>query len=116
MDSTVDGNVLRVRGEIDIYTSEVLRPQIQRLIAGDAPELVVDLTEVRYIDSVGIGTLMEAWITLRKQSRRLRIYGATAHVRRVFTILGLGKLLDGTPTFGPPTSLPVGVNGETARG
>ena len=51
--------IVDLEGEVDIGTAPLLRTRLFELLP-DAPRLVLNMTGVRYIDSSGIATLVEA--------------------------------------------------------
>ncbi|WP_195268280.1 STAS domain-containing protein [Eubacterium sp. 1001713B170207_170306_E7] len=53
-----------VTGEVDIYTATQFKEPIEKLIQAGTKEIFLDLTNLSYIDSTGIGILIE----LRKGS------------------------------------------------
>ncbi|HEY3974799.1 MAG TPA: STAS domain-containing protein [Candidatus Sulfotelmatobacter sp.] len=56
--------------------------EFQALVrASSAPTLILDLTQVPYIDSAGIGALVGAYVTHQKHGRRLALVGVTKRVR-----------------------------------
>ena len=72
---TDDGNstVLRVKGELDAVTSPELRPVLDSLANGNTDRAVtVDLSELRLIDSSGVGALVSLY-------KRVRANGGTVH-------------------------------------
>lgn len=56
--------------------------QFQALVrASTSPTLILDLTQVPYIDSAGIGALVGAYVNHQKDGRRLALAGVTKRVR-----------------------------------
>src|SRR5262249_47815332 len=53
-------NVLSVTGEVDAYTSPMLRDRLSRIMAGGQYRIVVDLEGVGFMDSTGLGVLVSA--------------------------------------------------------
>jgi anti-sigma B factor antagonist len=51
-----------------------------------APILILDLTQVPYIDSAGIGTLVGAYVNHQKDGRRLALVGVTVRVRNTMQV------------------------------
>jgi anti-sigma B factor antagonist len=49
--------------------------------ASTAPTLILDLTQVPYIDSARIGALVGAYVNHQKDGRRLALVGVTQRVR-----------------------------------
>jgi anti-sigma B factor antagonist len=70
--------VLRLSGPILISNFFAF----QALVRGSTqPTLILDLTQVPYIDSAGIGALVGAYVTHQKGGRRLALVGVTKRVR-----------------------------------
>ena len=92
-----DTTVLRCAGEIDIATVSVLRDRLSHIQVEGPAHLVLDLDEVTFMDSLGLGALIGAHKRARVlrgslvivcNSRPiLRLFTATA-LDRVFTIVG----------------------------
>jgi anti-sigma B factor antagonist len=83
-----------VRGEVDIATSPLLRGQLTRLVTDDVP-IVVDVTEMTFIDSSGLGVLVEMLQRRRETGRGgMALHGMQEPVRRVFEITGLTDLFE----------------------
>ena len=50
---------VRVTGEVDIYTATQFKEPIEKLIEANTKDIFLDLTDLSYIDSTGIGILIE---------------------------------------------------------
>lgn len=50
---------VKIVGEVDIYTAGQFKTPIESLIEADTKEIYLDMTEMKYIDSTGIGILIE---------------------------------------------------------
>jgi anti-sigma B factor antagonist len=86
-----------VSGELDYGASPRLRARIAAYIDGDTRHLVLDLSEVTFIDSTAIGVLAGAAARLRATgSGSLRVVCAddNARVLRIFDIAGVAGVLD----------------------
>jgi anti-sigma B factor antagonist len=99
-DAQGDWAVLRVSGEMDLVTSPVLREQVHRAVADGRHSLVVDLSEVLFCDSSGVGVLVATRRLMRSCHGRLRVVlpaqGAEdgSHVNRVLAALGVRRLFE----------------------
>ncbi|MBX9394977.1 STAS domain-containing protein [Streptomyces sp. TRM72054] len=95
-----DWAVLQVSGELDLVTSPVLRQRVHDAVAEGRHSLVLDLSEVWFCDSSGVGVLIAARRLLRSCQGRLRLIlpaqGAAdgSHVNRVLGALGVRRLFD----------------------
>jgi anti-sigma B factor antagonist len=74
----VGQRVLRLNGPILISNFF----EFQALVRGSTqPTLILDLSQVPYIDSAGIGALVGAYVSHQKDGRRLALVGVTKRVR-----------------------------------
>ena len=85
--------VLRASGEIDVATSPELRRELHQL-ADRQGSIVVDLRDVTFIDSSGLGVLVGTLKRLRERDpdATLVLEGLQDPVRKVFDITGLSDL------------------------
>jgi anti-anti-sigma factor len=92
--------VIRVSGELDLMTSPVLRQRVHDAVADGHHSLVLDLSDVFFCDSSGVGVLIAARRLIRSCQGRLRLIlpdrGADdgSHVNRVLGALGVRRLFD----------------------
>ncbi|MEU6201504.1 STAS domain-containing protein [Streptomyces sp. NPDC047061] len=92
--------VLGVSGELDLVTSPVLRQRVHDVVAEGHHSLVLDLSDVFFCDSSGVGVLIAARRLIRSCRGRLRLIlpaqGASdgSHVNRVLGALGVRRLFD----------------------
>ena len=102
--------VLRVSGELDLMTSPVLRQRVHDVVAEGHHSLVVDLSDVFFCDSSGVGVLIAARRLIRSCQGRLRLIlpdrGAEdgSHVNRVLGALGVRRLFDVHPDLDSATT------------
>jgi anti-anti-sigma factor len=92
-----DGRLrVRLRGEIDFQSAQVVREAIHSAAPeGDDP-LVLDLTDLKYIDSSGISALVSAARQARARGGRLRLEGVSPHVRFLLSVTGFTRLFQVT--------------------
>jgi anti-sigma B factor antagonist len=67
------GAVLECVGEIDLSCVDTLRRALCASIRSGAPEVVVDLREVSFLDSSAMDALIEAYRQLAREGRALRV-------------------------------------------
>jgi anti-anti-sigma factor len=82
-----------IAGEIDLSTVGDLRAAVNAAAAEHCDLLVLDLTEVDFIDSTGLGGLLELRSTLRSRAVMLEIVAGDGPVRQAVQITGLAELL-----------------------
>ena len=88
-----------VRGEVDVATAPLLRDELHRLLDPDHPlepgppsRLVLDLSEMSFIDSVGLGVLIGVLKRARESGRELELRNLQPAARKVFEITGLHEV------------------------
>lgn len=101
--SARSGPVVKVSGEVDIQTSPILEEHLQRVLGEGHHSLVVDLSEVTFLDSTGLSVLINALKQCQGAGGHLRLESPRPHVRRVFEVTGLSDVFDvGDPGGAPP--------------
>ncbi len=93
--------VLTPSGELDLATEPVLRSVIEGLSAYDA--LVLDLSELDFVDSTGLGLAIREHLRSSLEGFRLVLVQGAEDVRRVFALTGLEEFLPFAPDL--PTAL-----------
>jgi anti-sigma B factor antagonist len=93
-----DCAVLRVTGEVDVYTAPLLREQMRELPAKGAVHLIADLGRVDFLDSTGLGALVGGLKRLREAGGSLALVISTPRILRIFQITGLTKALAVQPS------------------
>lgn len=81
--------VLRLRGPL---TTENLPPFQNAVRREDSPTLFLDLTDVPYMDSAGLGSLVSAYTSLQKLGRRVILTGVNERVAKLFEITRVEQL------------------------
>lgn len=94
-----DRTVVHVAGEIDVYTAPALREELAGLVDAGKTDLVVDLTDVSFMDSTGLGVLVGALKRVRTTGGELRLVITQEKVLKVFRITALTQVFDIHPTL-----------------
>lgn len=85
--------VVAVRGELDFDEAPALETVLAELRAEGEREIVVDLSELMFIDSSGISVLVGAARAATAEQGTLVVAAPTPHVQRVFDIVSLSELV-----------------------
>ena len=86
--------LLSVEGEIDVYTSPHLKERVVELAEGGIKHLILNLAQVEYLDSTGLGVLIGGLKRLREGEGNLVLVGPGMRILRIFEITGLDKIFD----------------------
>ncbi len=76
-------------GEVDLHSSPRLREALARELGGSMDSVLVNMTDVAYVDSSGIATLLEGLQLSKKNEKRFGLYGLRKNAR---SVLGLARL------------------------
>ncbi|HEX3623713.1 MAG TPA: STAS domain-containing protein [Acidimicrobiales bacterium] len=87
------GAVVAVRGELDLSTVATLARSLAPVLDTHPHELILDLAELRFIDSTGLSLLVKTSKELKEHEGMLALTHPTPPVRRVLEIVGLDTLL-----------------------
>ena len=85
--------IVDVAGEIDMSTSPSFRKTLLDSLK-KATRLAVNLSEVRYVDSSGIASLVEVLKAARNTEKRLVLFGLNEPVHEVLQLTRLGKIFE----------------------
>lgn len=85
-------NVLPLKGEIDLHVSPTITAALNRIIEKKPKLLVVDLSQVTYIDSAGLAVFIEAMQKVEAFGGKLALAGLQETVRSIFEISRLDQV------------------------
>jgi len=89
-----DCAVLRVGGEVDVYTAPQLRERVTSLVANGVRRIVADLRDVDFLDSTGLGALVGSLKRVREKDGSLTLVSDTGRILQVFRITGLVRAFE----------------------
>jgi len=81
--------VVRVQGEVDVYTAPRLRETLLELVNEGKRQIVIDLGGVEFLDSTGLGVLVGGLKRVRSHEGDLRLVCTQSRILKVFEITGL---------------------------
>ena len=87
-----DSNVLPLKGEIDLHVSPTVTASLNEMIDKKPKRLVVDLSDVSYIDSAGLAALIEAMQRVEGYGGKFALAGLQETVRSIFEISRLDQV------------------------
>jgi len=83
-----------MEGRVTIDNSPELRRKLNVALQTRPEELTVDFSELTYIETSGLATLVEALRTARQQGTRLVISGVQGQPRDLLEVTRLDQLFD----------------------
>jgi anti-sigma B factor antagonist len=86
-----DCALIRVAGEIDVYSAPQLREAILGLIGTGVSHVIADLRAVDFLDSTGLGAIVGGHKRLRTNDGSLVLAASPDRIVRLFRITGLDR-------------------------
>ena len=88
-----DATVVHCRGKLIAGLTGVLREEVKRLIPG-SPKIVLDLTELTQMDSLGLGTLVGLYVSAKASGCTLVLINLSPRVRELFRVTNVWSVLE----------------------
>lgn len=86
--------LVRVSGELDAYMAPELREKVEEVLDRGARWLLIDLSEVEYLDSVGLGIMIGAAQRATERQGDIAVVCTRPNVMRVLEVSGTQELLN----------------------
>lgn len=80
-------------GELDVYTAPELQKVLDPIRQSGSHDVKIDLTNVSYMDSTGLGIFVGTLKELNQHDRELHVTGVSSRILRLFEITGLRDLM-----------------------
>src|SRR5437762_11997502 len=93
-------SIVDVQGDVTAFAENVLMDAYTRASAAGARAIILNFTQMEYMNSGGIGLLVTLLIRINRQKQHLLTYGLSEHYRHIFELTRLSdaiKLYDTEP-------------------
>ena len=90
-DTRSDVAVLRLSGELDAYTANQLRELLAELLERPVPRIVVDLSDLKFCDSVGLSAFITAKQVIAARGGWLSFAGSNRFLSSLLETVGLSR-------------------------
>jgi anti-sigma B factor antagonist len=87
-----DVTVVAVKGEVDLFTAPGLKDRLADLVSAGQSRLAIDLSEVEFMDSTGLGVLIGGLKRCKEAGGSLALVAPPEPVFKVLSITGLDKV------------------------
>ena len=89
--------IIDLHGEMDGFAEEALNAAYAQTTSGDAPAVLLNFSDVDYINSTGIALIVGLLAQARKSHRRLMTCGLSEHYQEIFRITRLSDFMSIVP-------------------
>ena len=83
---------ISLEGELDVSTADKLKEHLYTLVEKKMADMKIDLTNLDYIDSTGLGVMIGVLKKLKISDKEIYIINPKNNVKKIFTITGLDKI------------------------
>lgn len=93
--------IIDVKGDMDLYNAQELKEAVNKILAKRVSKIVINLEEVDYIDSSGIGALIHVFGETKKAGIRLKfshVHGSVAKVIKLTKLMNYFPITDDLKT------------------
>ena len=80
-------------GEVDISNAHLFKKQLETALAEKRQNITIDLTELSYIDSTGLGVIIGAYGSIQKDGYTIKLLNPKESIKKLLRISGLDKKL-----------------------
>ena len=84
---------VKLTGEVDISNAHCFRTELESAVAEVRQSVSIDLAELKYIDSTGLGVIIGIYGDLKKDGLCVKVLNPRDNVKKLLVISGLDKLL-----------------------
>jgi anti-sigma B factor antagonist len=86
--------VVRCSGKITSSTTALLQSTVRGLIP-ETESIVLDLTDVSYMDSSGLGTIVGLYLSAKRQHCALKLINLNQRLKELFRLTKLSSVFEG---------------------
>jgi len=80
-------------GEVDISNAHYFRKQLEAALSEVRQNITIDLAELNYIDSTGLGVIIGVYGSVKKDGFSVKVLNPKDNVKKLLFISGLDKIL-----------------------
>lgn len=81
--------LIEVKGDLDIYSEDEFRSFIEKEIEGSDKDMVIDIKDLDYLDSTGLGLFMKIYKISKEKDRTVSIINPKENILKLFKITDL---------------------------
>ena len=90
-------SLVDVSGRLTSFETGALRDSISRLLKQGHKDIILNLTDLQYLDSSGVGELARVYVSVVKQSGQMKVIGLSSKIEEVLKITHLYQVFPEFP-------------------
>ncbi|HWQ78886.1 MAG TPA: STAS domain-containing protein [Anaerovoracaceae bacterium] len=84
---------LKAKGEVDISTAPELREYLDGAYKEKKADILLDLDDLTYIDSTGLGVIIGAFGRMQKNDNRITLINPKDNIKKLLSVTSLDRIL-----------------------
>jgi anti-sigma B factor antagonist len=88
-----DTCIIDIHGEINAFAENILMDAYTQASSAGAQNILLNFSDLEYMNSSGIGLLVTLLIRANRQKQRLMAYGLSDHYRQIFELTRLNEAI-----------------------
>lgn len=94
IDKKDDYLILNLAGDLDVYSEEEFRDFIEDELKDKNLDLVIDIKELDYLDSTGLGMFMKIYKMYEEKGQKVKIINPKENILKLFKITDLTDIFE----------------------
>lgn len=86
--------VLKLAGDLDVYSEEEFRDFIEDKLTNLDSDLVIDIKDLDYLDSTGLGMFMKIYKVNQEKGKKVRVVNPKENILKLFKITELTEIFE----------------------
>jgi len=86
-------SIMDIKGEVNSFSENALMDAYTQASTGDTQSIILNFTELEYMNSSGIGLLVTLLIRANRQDQRLIAFGLSQHYQQIFELTRLNEAI-----------------------
>ncbi len=86
-------SIMDIKGEVNSFSENALMDAYTQASTGDTQSIILNFTELEYMNSSGIGLLVTLLIRANRQDQRLIAFGLSQHYKQIFELTRLNEAI-----------------------
>lgn len=89
-----DVKIVDLHGDFTLFADEMVNSNIKPLINSGSTKIVLNFSDINYINSSGIAIIIGLVTLLSNKGGRFKAFGLSSHFQKVFNMVGLTQYID----------------------
>lgn len=94
IDKKDDYLILNLAGDLDVYSEEEFRDFIEDELKDKNLDLVIDIKDLDYLDSTGLGMFMKIYKMYKEKGQKVKIINPKENILKLFKITDLTDIFE----------------------